>query len=83
MSEEKTEKESFQTSDFYLAVYFKARGDRLQKMEAIPGSKKIIFIFDYKDQDLQVKKFYNRELTIEPVAYISAIRELKGIQRTI
>jgi hypothetical protein len=77
------EKEVFETSDFYLAVYFKSKGSKLKEARQVPKSNKVIFSFEYNGQDLETKKFYNKECTIEPVGFISAIRELKGISRTI
>ena len=72
----------FETADFYLAVYFKARGDKLVATREMPGSnRKIVFTFAYVDQDVETKKFYNKQLAVEPVSFISAIRELKGLTR--
>jgi len=73
----------FETSDFYLAVYFKSKGSKLESARKLPNSNKVIFSFEYNGQDLETKKFYNKECSIEPVIFISAIRELKGMTRTL
>ena len=76
-------KDKFETSDFYLAVYFKSKGNKLIDTRQMPKTNKVIFSFEYDSQDLETKKFYNKECSMEPVAFISAIRELKGMTRVL
>ena len=84
MNDDKSkETEKFETSDFYIAVYFKAKGSKLLEARRIgnESNHKMVFSFEYAGQDLEVKKFYNKECMVEPVAFSNAIRELRGMTR--
>lgn len=80
MNEDK-EVGKFETSDFYVAVYFKAKGSKLLEARRIGPNNKMVFSFEYAGQDLEVKKFYNKECLVEPLDFSNAIRELRGMTR--
>ena len=73
--------ERFETSDFYVAVYFKAKGSKLLDARRVGSNNKMIFAFEYAGQDQEVKKFYNKECLVEPLDFSNAIRELRGMTR--
>jgi len=69
----------FQTSDFYLAAFLRAKGLMLLNVEKT-NPRRVLFIFeDKKDRQNLVEDFLFGRTQIEPKSFISAIKELKQL----
>lgn len=79
MPEEKVQPKQFETTDFYVAAYFKAKGHRLVDARKMPGSTRTVFCFEYAGQDMEVKRFYMEDLSINVRSFVSAIKDLKSL----
>lgn len=68
----------FRTKDFYHAVVLKALGFELLGLDRSEG-KFSIFVFDdeRKEAEDTIRKYWNRELKLEPRAMADSISELK------
>ena len=72
-------RQQFNTSDFYLAAFLRARGYRLLNIDK-GNPHRALFIFqDKKDRQGLVEDFLFGRAQIETSGFISAIKELKQL----
>jgi len=70
--------EVFETKDFYLACFLKAKGIKLLKASG-EKIKDIIFTFQLENSEKLINDFYNENELIPAIKFVNAIRDLKGI----
>lgn len=75
----KNEKKEFTSSDFYLAVFLRAKD--FQLLNTIKSNPhRVLFVFeDREDRQNLVEDFLFGRTRIEPKRFISAIKELKQL----
>jgi len=71
-------KSEYQTKDFYHAVVLKTVGKPLVRLEQGEG-KFSYFVFDDSDSSAEatIRKYWSRELQVDPKSLIDSIIELK------
>jgi len=69
----------WETADFYLACFLKAKGCKIIQTRKV-NEKEAIFRLEVKDENI-LKRYYNREESVEPLSYAMAIKELRGFCR--
>lgn len=73
-----SEQQIYKTKDIYLTSYLVMRGHFLEKLEK-KDDKFFFFIFpDTKELQSDVKGFYNREATVQPMQYVVAMKQVKS-----
>lgn len=75
--------EVFETKDFYLACFLKARGIKLLNANG-DKIRDIVFTFQ-KERDFEeiVNNFYNESELIPAIKFVNAIRDLKALSHNI
>ncbi len=68
----------FETTDFYLACYLRCDGYRLVGIRR-EGSRSVFRFEDRADRQDVMLAFFNNEGTLRPLAYSSAIKDLKAL----
>lgn len=75
------EKQEYKADDLYIAAYILAKGVKMLRAEREPNRRIAVFIFAQEANE--VKELENEFLfakgTIEPKAYVTAIKNLKDI----
>lgn len=70
----------YTTSDIYLASYLIYRGHSVNELEEIKP-RKYVFVLDKPkaDLDADITDFYQRRASIEPMEYVTALKQLKSL----
>jgi hypothetical protein len=68
----------FETTDFYLACYLRCDGFRLIGIRR-EGPRSVFRFEDRADRQAIMLTFFNNEGTVRPLAYSSAIKDLKAL----
>ena len=68
----------FETTDFYLACYLRCDGFRLVGIRR-NGTRSVFRFEDRADRGEVTLAFFNNEGTVRPLAYSSAIKDLKAL----
>ena len=76
------EKKIFETKDFYLACFLKAKDIKLVKTEKIGNLAHFYFEDDSAIEDL-ITSFYNDSECISANRFVNAIRDLKALVHNI
>lgn len=74
--------EVFETKDFYLACFLKAKGIKLLNAGG-ERIKDIVFRFELDNSDELVNDFYNENELIPAIKFVNAIRDLKALSHNI
>lgn len=74
--------EVFETKDFYLACFLKAKGIKLLNANGEKISD-IIFTFQLKNSEKLINDFYNENELIPAIKFVNAIRDLKALSHNI
>lgn len=71
---------NYTTSDIYLASYLIYQGHSVSSLEEIKP-KKYVFVMDKEKDalDTDITNFYQRRATIEPMEYVTALKQLKSL----
>lgn len=74
------QKTNYTTSDIYLAAYLIYKGHSVTQLEEIKP-KKYVFVLDKEKTglDIDITDFYQRRATIEPMEYVTALKQLKSL----
>ena len=75
-------KEIFETKDFYLACFLKAKGIKLLKASG-EKMRDIVFTFQVEDPEKLINDFYNESELIPAIKFVNAIRDLKALSHNI
>lgn len=76
--------EVFETKDFYLACFLKARGIKLINASGAPNKiSEVVFKFQ-KVEKLEeiINNFYNENELIPAIRFVNAIRDLKALSHS-
>ena len=68
----------FETTDFYLACFLRCDGFRLVGLRR-DGSRAVFQFEDRADRETALLAFFNNEGRVRPLAYSSAIKDLKAL----
>ena len=68
----------FETTDFYLACYFRCAGYRLVGIR-LEGQRSVFRFEDRADRQDAMLAFFNNEGMVRPLAYSAAIKDLKAL----
>jgi len=68
----------FETTDFYLSCYLRCDGFRLVGIRRA-GSRSVFRFEDRADRQTVMLAFFNNEGNVRPLAYASAIKDLKAL----
>ena len=68
----------FETTDFYLACYMRCDGFRLVGMGR-EGPRSVFRFEDRADRQAVILTFFNNEGNVRPLAYSTAIKDLKAL----
>ena len=72
-------KKQFSTPDFYIASFCVAKGLKLAGVER-ENPRRILFVFDdTEDREGLIEDFLFGRTTVEPKAFVTAIKELKQL----
>lgn len=72
------EKNRWPTSDLRVGAYLRLAGFKIAETKRLGG--RVVFDFeDRPDREDQVRKFFNREVSVEPLAYMASISELRDM----
>ncbi len=69
---------SFETTDFYLACYLRCAGFRLAGVRR-DGSRSVFQFEDQPDRQNVTLAFFNYEGSVRPLAFSTAIKDLKTL----
>jgi hypothetical protein len=72
------EQSSFDTRDFYLASFLRARGYELAEVRR-EGSRCVFRFRDRADRRATMNEFYRGEGVISPLSLVEAIRQMKSL----
>ena len=68
----------FETTDFYLACYLRCDGFRLAGLRR-EGPRSVFRFQDRADRRNAMLAFFNNEGSVRPLAYSTAIKDLKAL----
>jgi len=68
----------FETTDFYLACYFRCAGYRLVGIRR-EGQRSVFRFEDRADRQDVMLAFFNNQGTVRPLAFSTAIKDLKAL----
>ena len=74
--------EVFETKDFYLACFLKAKGIKLLNANG-DKIKDIVFTFQLENSEKLINDFYNENELIPAIKFVNAIRDLKALSHNI
>ena len=74
--------EVFETKDFYLACFLKAKGIKLLNANGEKISD-IVFTFQLENSEKLINDFYNENELIPAIKFVNAIRDLKALSHNI
>ena len=74
--------ETFETTDFYLACFFRCAGYDLVDLRR--EERRSVFIFrDRPERRAVMMAFYNNEGTVHPLAFVGTIKDMKALIHNI
>ncbi len=73
---------SFETTDFYLACYLRCAGFRLMGIRR-HGARSVFQFEDQVDRPDLTLAFFNNEGSVRPLAYSTAIKDLKTLLHNV
>jgi hypothetical protein len=68
----------FETRDFYLACFLRCSGYALHGLRS-EGQRKVFIFEDRASRRSDVVGFYNDTARIRPLAFVSSIKDMKGL----
>ena len=68
----------FETTDFYLACYLRCRGYRLEGVRR-DGPRRVFQFEDRAERQDAILSFFNNEGSVRPLAFATAIKDLKAL----
>ena len=74
--------ELFETKDFYLACFLKAKGIKLLNASG-EKIRDIVFTFQLENSEKLINDFYNESELIPSIKFVNAIRDLKALSHSI
>ena len=74
--------EVFETKDFYLACFLKAKGIKLLNASG-EKMRDIVFKFRVENSEKLINDFYNENELIPAIRFVNAIRDLKALAHNI
>ena len=74
--------EVFETKDFYLACFLKAKGIKLLNASG-EKMRDIVFKFQVENSEKLINDFYNENELIPAIKFVNAIRDLKALCHSI
>lgn len=77
--------EVFETKDFYLACFLKARGIKLINASVAPNKiSEVVFTFEkLRNLEEVINNFYNENELIPAIRFVNAIRDLKALSHSV
>ena len=68
----------FETTDFYLACYLRCTGHRMADLRR--DGRRAVFAFeDWPERRQAVLAFFNHEGSVPPLAFVTAIKDMKAL----